>query len=132
MTVVDPQPLISAIKAAVESRGVAFGDGRKPTALGTKPWVVAWFDSGVVDNRSMASRDGWSMVGTFHSYGLTVESARIANRALRNAVLDLHGATVGGRTVHMPEHLTSLPMQRDDDTDPPLFDVIDEWRIRTS
>jgi hypothetical protein len=124
-TVVDPQPLVLAVKAAVEAAGVAFGDGAKPVVTGSRPWVVAWFDAGQVDDRSLRSRDGWSMVGTFHCLGLTPESARIAARALRGALLGLHLASVGGRTVQMPENVTSLPLQRNDDVNPPLFDVID-------
>jgi hypothetical protein len=34
--------------------------------------------------------------------------------------------------VLMPEQLTSLPLQRDDDLNPPLFDAVSEWRIRTT
>lgn len=130
--IVNPQPVIAAIKAAVEGAGFAFGDSRKPAVVGTKPWVVAWFDAGIVEDRTMRSRDGWSMVGTFHSVGLTPEAARIAARAVRNAVLGLHLAVIDGRTVQMPENLSSLPMQRDDDVDPPIFDQVDEWRIRTT
>lgn len=130
--VVDPQPVVAAVKAAVEALGVAFGDAQKPTALAGRPYVVAWFDAGTVDDRSLLSRDGWSIVGTFHSVGLTPEAARIAARAVRTAVLGLHRTVIGGRGVLMPENLSSLPLQRDDDVNPPIFDQIDEWQIRTS
>jgi hypothetical protein len=129
---VTAQPLVAAIASGMTSAGVAFGDGVKPAVSGTKPWVVGWFDAGTIDNRSMRSRDGWSCVATFHSFGLTAESARIANRALRTVVLGLHRAAVGGRVLLMPENLVSVPMSRDDDVDPPLFLQIDEWRFRTS
>jgi hypothetical protein len=131
-TIVNPQPVILAVKAAVEAAGVAFGDAKKPAVLAGRPWVLAWFDAGTVGDRSMVSRDGWATVGTFHSYGLTPESSRIAARAVRAAVLGLHRTTIDGRVVQMPVNLTSLPMQVDYDVDPPLFDVVDEWQIRTS
>lgn len=132
MTTPTAQPLVAAISAGLTAAGVAFGDGKKPTVAAGKPWVVGWFDAGTVDNRSLRSRDGWVCVGTFHSFGLTPESARIANRALRSVVLGLHLTTVGGRVVQMPENLVAVPMSRDDDADPAVFLLIDEWRIRVA
>lgn len=127
------QPLVQAIKTAVESAGIPFGDAHRPVITDpNSPWVVGWFDAGMVDDRSMKFRDGWSLVGTFHSLGRTPHAARIAAKAVRTAILGLHLSAIDGRTVLMPENLTSLPMQRDDDEQPPLFDVIDEWRIRTT
>jgi hypothetical protein len=93
---------------------------------------VGWFDAGTIDNRSLRSRDGWVCVATFHSFGLTPESARIANRVIRGVVLALHRTVIGGRTVQMPENLVSVPMSRDDDADPAQFLQIDEWRIRAA
>lgn len=129
--VVDAQPIVAAIKAALAG-DVLLGEGVKPKNVGDEPYVVAFFDAGTVGNRSLVSRDGWSLVGTFHASGLTPESARVAVRKLRAAILGLHLTTVGGRTLLMPEHLSGTPMQRDDDADPPLFIQIDEWRFRTS
>lgn len=125
------QPLVDALRTALTGAGIAFGDGRMPNGATTR-YIVAWFDDGTVTDRSLLSRDGWSAVGTFHCYGQTPEAARYAYRALTDAALGLHGQTVGGRTVLMPEQLTSLPLSRDDDLDPPLFDQIAEWRFRTT
>ena len=130
--VVDAQPLIDAIKTAVTAAGVAIAEGRKPTVVAGKPYIVAFFDAGSVEDRSLRSRDGWSMVGSFQCAGLIPESARFAARKLRAAVLGLHGQTFAGRTLQLPSHLGPLPMQRDDDADPPLFIQIDEWRLRLS
>ena len=130
--VVDARPVVAAIKAAVTAGGVAFGDGKKPTVDDGDPYVVAFFDSGTVDDRSLVSRDGWSITGTFHCSGLTPDASRIATRRLREAVLGLWGATIDGRTVRMPVQLVGRPMDRDDDADPSLFIQVDEWRIRLS
>lgn len=130
--VVDARPVVDAIEAAVIAGGVAFGDGVKPADVGTKPYVVAFFDSGTVDNRSLKSRDGWVITGTFHNSGLTPDAARIATVKLRAAILGLHGQTIAGRQVKMPENLVARPMDRDDDADPPLFIQVDEWRLRLS
>jgi hypothetical protein len=128
VTVVDAQPLIDAIKAAVT--GVAYAEGKKPAVTAGLPYVVAWFDAGSVTNRSLRSRDGFELVGTFQCYGNSPESVRLAVRKVRAAVFGLFGATVAGRTVQMPEHLPGPPMDRDDDVDPPLWWQTDGWRFR--
>jgi hypothetical protein len=125
------QPVIDALKAALQTAGVTLGDGVKPVGA-TSRYIVAWFDAGTIDDRSLASRDGFSLVGTFHCYGSTPEAARFASQALTAAVLGLHRQQIGGRAVLMPEQLTSLPLQRDDNLNPPLFDAVSEWRFRTS
>ena len=130
--VVDAQPIIAAIKAAVTASGVLFSEGVKPPGIGNRPYIVGFFDSGTIDNRSLAGRDGFSLVGTFHCAGLTPESARVAVRRLRSAVLGLHLTVAGGRQFQRPEHLVGLPMQRDDDADPALFIAVEEWRFRAT
>jgi hypothetical protein len=130
--VVDAQPLIDAIKAEVTAAGVAIAEGKKPTVSAGRPYIVAFYDSGAVDDRSLRSRDGWAMVGSFQCAGLSPESARFAARKLRGALLALHGATFGDRALQMPAHLGPLPMQRDDDAEPVLFIQIEEWRLRLS
>lgn len=132
VTAVNPQPLIDAIKAAVELLGVRFGDGKEPARNGTLPWIVAWFDAGTYTARSLLGGDGWSTVGVFHCCGLTPASARIAVRRLSTALYGLHSTDIGGRTVHMPQQLSATPLDRDDDADPPVFVQVVEWRLRTS
>ena len=128
--VVDAGLLVAAIKTAMT--GIAYGEAAKPTVTAGSPYVVAWFDSGTVGDRSLRSRDGFSLVATFQCYGSSPESVRIAVRKVRAAVFSLFGTTVGGRTVLMPESLASPPMQRDDDVQPPLWWQADEWRFRTT
>lgn len=130
--VVNASPLIDAIKTAVTTAGVAFSEGRKPTVDAGKPWIVAFFDAGQVEDRTLLSRDGWSMIGSFQCAGLTPESARFAARKLRGALLGMRGQVFDGRALHLPSHLGPLPLQRDDDADPVVFIQIDEWRFRTT
>lgn len=130
MTTPTAQPLVAAIAAGLTSAGVAFGDGRKPTVAAGKPWVVGWF-APTIDDRSLRSRDGWVCVVTFQCFGLTPESARIASRAVSSVLLGMHRTTVGGRTVQLPENLSSV-QGRDDDTEPPTHMVAEDWRIRTT
>lgn len=132
--IVDAQPLIDAVKAAVSAGGAAgvpVDVGRKP-ANATTRWIVLWPDTGTVDDRSLKSRDGWSIVLPAQCYGLTPEAAAYAVRKYGAAILGLHGTVVAGRTVHMPVHERPPPLSRDDDADPPIFMQYDEWRIRTS
>ena len=130
--VVDPQPLVAALAAAMAAQGIAYAEGKKPTVTAGSPYIVGWFDSGTVENRSLMSRDGWSTVVTLQSYGNSPESVRVAVRKGRAAVLALYGQAVAGRTVQLPSQSPPPPMQRDDDVQPPLFWQSDEWRIRTA
>lgn len=128
--VVDPRPVVDAIESALLAGGVVFGDSVKPADVGAKPYVVGFFDAGTVTDKTMRSRDGWAIVGSFHCSGLSPDSSRFAVLKLRAAILGLRGQTLGGRIAQMPEHLVGRPMGRDDDADPPLFIAYDEWRIR--
>lgn len=128
--VVDARPVVDAIEAALLAGGVVFGDSVKPANVGTKPYVVGFFDAGTITDQTMKSRDGWSIVGSFHCSGLSPDSARFAVIKLRAAILGLQGQTIGGRTVLKPTHEVGRPMDRDDDADPPLFIQFDEWRLR--
>lgn len=130
MPVVDAQPLADALAAAMTAEGIAYAEGRKPTVAAGRPYVVGWFDQGVIGDQTMRFRDGWSMVVVLQSYGLSPDSVRVAVRKARAAVLGLAGDAVAGRVVQMPTHQASPPMQRDDDVDPPLWWQADEWRIR--
>lgn len=134
VTVVNQQPLIDAIKAAVIAGGVAFGDGAKPANVGNTPYIVAFFDAGAVESQSLKSRDGWSTTVAAHCSGLSPEAARIAVRRLKAAMLDLHGQVIDGRQVRVmsQDGWRPPPMQRDDDADPTLFIQYDEWRFYTS
>lgn len=133
ITVVDAQPYADAIKAAVDAQGIPYAEGRKPAGLGTGvPYIVGWLDSGRVENRSLRSRDGFSLVVVLQSYGFSPDSVRFAVRKGRAAIASLAGATVGGRVVLLPSHEPAPPMGRDDDADPPLWWASDQWRFRTS
>lgn len=128
--VVDAQPLATAIKAAIT--GIAVGEGVKPSVAAGAPYVVVWFDSGRVTDKSLRSRDGFDLVAVFQCYGGDPDAVRFGIRKVREAAFNLADATVGGRTVQMPEHGGAPPMQRDDKAQPPLWWQSDEWRFRTT
>jgi len=130
--VVDAQPFADAIGAALTVQGIAHAEGRKPTVAAGLPYIVWWLDAGTVEDRSLRSRDGFSLVLVLQCYGLSVDAVRFAVRKGRSAVLSLSHATVGGRVLMVPEHSPGPPMSRDDDADPPIWWQSDEWRLRTS
>jgi hypothetical protein len=124
---------VSALTDAVAPTvGVPVGVGKQPTRDGTKPFVVIYPDGGLRSAVTMRANDGLAETWVCHSFGLTPESAAIAERKLAAAIYALHRASVGGRVVQYPEQLSTVPLQRDDDADPPLYDLITEWRLPTS
>jgi hypothetical protein len=133
VTVVDPAPLIAAVRDSVTAQNVAVAVGRRPGNVGPRmPWVVMWPDGGMVTDRSLLSRDGFELVAPFQCYGLEPESAIVAVRKVRTAMESLTGQVVAGRTILAPSHTAPPVLSRDDDADPPLFMYYDEWRIRTT
>lgn len=129
--VVAAQPLVEAIEAAIGGEGLAVGNAEKPAAASGRPYVVAWFDAGTVEDKTLRSRDGFYLTGVFQVYGFDPDSVQWAVPKLRAAIMSLHGTVIAGRTVLMPSHLASPPMSRDDKADPPLWWQVDEWRFRT-
>ena len=132
LPVVDVQPFSDAVEAALNVQGIAHAEGKKPTVAAGLPYIVWWLDPGTVTDRTMASRDGLSVVLVLQSYGLSPDSVRVALRKGRVAMASLVGDTVGAWVLLPPEHTPGPPMQRDDDADPPIWWQSDEWRLRTS
>jgi hypothetical protein len=130
--VVDAQPYADAIKAALTAQGIAHDEGRKPTVAAGLPYIVWWLDPGSVEDRSMRSRDGFSLVVVLQCYGFGPDAVRFALRKGRLAVASLASATVAGRVLMVPSQDPPPPMQRDDGADPPLWWQSDVWRLHTS
>lgn len=124
--------LTNAIVPALASDGVPVGIGKQPAAVGTKPFIVIWPDAGVRSALTMRANDGNTETWTCHCLGLTPEAVDVAVRKLTAAIYALHRTVVDGRIVQYPEQLSAVPLSRDDDVDPPLFDSIVEWRFTTS
>jgi hypothetical protein len=131
--VVDAQPYADAVKAAMAAQSIPYAEGRKPASVPVgSPYVVGWFDPGRVENRSLRSRDGFSVVVVLQSYGSSPDSVRFAVRKGRMAIASLAGTAAGDRVILPPSHEPPPPMERDDDASPPLWWQSDEWRLRTS
>lgn len=111
---------------------IPVGVGKRPVLDGTKPFVVIWPDGGVHSAATMKANDGLSETWVCHCMGLTPESASVAFQKLTTAIYALHRTVVSGRVVQYPENLSSLPLSRDDDVNPPLYDFTTEWRLSTS
>jgi dienelactone hydrolase len=129
--VLNVNPLVAAIDAAVTAAGVPFGDSNRPgDVVAGKPYVVGYCDGGQITDESLRSRDGVTVGCVFHSYGLSPDSVRIGRKALLVAVFGLGGTVVDGWTVHVPVHEAPVPMDRDDNVNPPLYWQTDEVTIR--
>lgn len=129
---IDPQPFAAAVKSAVEAQSIAYAEAKKPTVAAGAPYIVGWPGSGLVFDRSLLSRDGFSVDVVLHAYGGSPDSVRVAVRKGRTAIESLSGDTVGGRVVLPPVHQSSPPMQRDDTGTSPIWWQPDYWRIPTS
>jgi hypothetical protein len=124
--------LTDALKAAL-APDVPIGVGDQPGNVGKKPFIVVWADAPVRSQRVMnGTSDAQTTTLVCHCFGLTAASAEIAERKLAAAIYGLYGTDVDGRRVQYPEQLSSLPLTRDDDVSPPLYDLVVEWRLRTS
>lgn len=124
--------LTDPITVALGAVGVPVGIGGRPANVGTKPFVVIWPDAPVRSAVTMKANDGQTTTLVCHCLGLTPAAAVIAERKLADALYGLFGATVDGRVLRYPEQLSSLPLTRDDDVSPPLYDLAVEWRLRTT
>jgi len=123
--------LLENLKTAVVA-SVPMEYGRQPTRVGTKPWVVAWPDAGTVYSATMKWNDGEDLTITFRHYGLTPESAAFATKRVRTACLAQLHSTADGRQVWSVEQLTAVPLDREDETDPPAYVYADEYRFRST
>lgn len=124
--------VIDALTAQLTAADVLWGVAARPANAGGKPVVVIWPDGPVRTAATLADGRGeQTTVLVCHCLGLTPESAEIAERRLADAVYALYGAVIDGQSVTYPVQDWAQPMVRDDDTDPPLYDLAVEWRLRT-
>lgn len=131
--VLDINPLIAAIDAAVTARGVPFGDSNRPSDLiQDQPYVVAFNDGGRITDQSLVSRDGMRVSIVFQTYAWSPDAVRIGRRKAIEAFFGLAGTTVGGWYVHLPVHNASMAIEREDKLSPPLFWQSDDFGVRLS
>lgn len=124
--------LTNAVLPILATDGVPVGVGKRPTVDGTKPYIVIWPDAAVRSAVTMKANDGATETWVCHCLGLTPDSVDVAVRKLTTAVYGLYRTVVDGRRVHYPEQLAALPLTRDDDVNPPLYDLTVEWRLSTT
>lgn len=91
-----------------------------------------WPDAPVRSAARLDLTTGQTTTIVCHCLGLTAESAAIGEAKLAAAVYGLYQTTVDGRFVQYPEQLSALPLARDDDVSPPLYNLVVEWRLRTT
>lgn len=128
---VNVNPLVDALRSSLAAVGVPFGDSNRPSDVTIgKPYVVAFFDGGRVWDRSLLSRDQVSLSVVFFTYAETPGSARVGRSKLIAAIESLAGQTFGGWVCHLPVHVETLPMEREDKVNPPLYWSTDDFMFR--
>jgi hypothetical protein len=124
--------LTDALVDACTAQGVLAKVGDRPADTGSLPFVVIWEYAPVRTAQTMDLGQRETTTLVCHCAGLTEQAARIAEAKLSAAVYSLYRTTVDGRTVAYPEQLAAMPLIRDDDQSPPLYDLAVEWRLRTT
>lgn len=117
--------------AALEAAGLSVGDGSGKGL--TAPYCVVYTDLGDLDG-PMGDRFADAEQHFFvHSIGLDRNGAQWEADKARVALLGTP-ITVEGREVMYvnPEPGGSLPVQRDDDIQPPLYYAVDEYVLATT
>lgn len=130
---VDINPLVAALDAACTSRGVPFGDSNRPDDLVTDdPYVVCHTDSGLLTDKSLLGRDGVTVTLVLHSYAWSPQGVRAGRRKVLEALYSVVGSVLGGWKVNVPVHLEALPIEREDQLNPPLYWQTDNFSVRLS
>jgi hypothetical protein len=129
LTIPQGRPHTAAVVTTLETAGLTVGDG---TGAGlTTPYVVVYTDSGDVDGPLGDRYADLTQTVFIHAVGTGPEQAQWAADKARAALLTT-AVTVAGRTVLYLDHVTSVPVRRDDSIRPPLFLAIDQFALATT
>lgn len=130
---VNINPLVAALDAACTSRGVPFGDSNKPTdVVPDSPYVVCHTDGGLLTDKSLRSRDGIRVSLVLHTYAWSPDGVRAGRRKVIDALYSVVGSALGGWIVNVPVHQEALPIEREDQPNPPLYWQTDAFTVRLS
>lgn len=130
---VNVNPLVQALDVACTSRGIPFGDSNRPDdAVIDSPYVVVHTDGGRLTDKSLLSRDGVTVSIVFHTYAWSPDGARAGRRKVIDALFSVVGSVVGGWIVNVPVHQEALPIEREDQVNPPLYWQTDSFTVRLS
>lgn len=94
----------------------------------TLPYAVVYGDSGSATQSNFRGQSGWRQWAMrVTSVGSTPEQARWCAERVETALLDIR-PTVTGRKCSTVDKTLALPVQRDDDVDPAVFYIPDEFQ----
>lgn len=119
----------AAVVATLEAVGLTVGDGSGKGL--TAPYAVVYADLGGLDGPMGDRYADLDQTVFVHGVGTGPEQAQWVADKARVALLTT-AITVTGRSVMCVEHVTSVPVQRDDDVTPPLYYSVDEYLLSTT
>lgn len=127
----DINALVAALDTALTAAGVPFGDSNRPSdVVQDQPYVVGFFDGGLIVDRTLLGRDGIEVSVVLHTYGWSPDSVRVGRRKTLGALFGLARTTAGTWLVHTPVHNAALSIAREDRMNPPLYWQTDDFTIR--
>ena len=118
-----------AVIAALRAAQLSVGDG---SGVGlTAPYVVVYADLGVLDGPMGDRFADLDQTVFVHGCGTTVEQAQWAADKARVTLLT-GSLALDGRAVLYVDHVTSQPVQRDDDISPSVYFTVDQFTVSTT
>lgn len=121
---------VDAVVGVLEAAGLTVYLGGAPPSI-SPPYCVMYPEPGAAVRASLADdRTGFQGVVQLTCVGATAEQA--LNYADRAAAAMSPALLVTARTAWRPEALDGQPVQRDDDTIPPVFYAVARWRLRST
>lgn len=129
LTVPSGRTHTAGVIACLQTAGLTVGDA---SGVGlTAPYTVVYTDLGATDGPLGDRYADLDQTLIVHGVGTGPEQAQWEADKARVALLTT-AITVDGRTVLYVEHTSSQSVQRDDDTQPPLFYAVDTYTLSTT
>jgi hypothetical protein len=111
-------------------------DGRVPDGA-LPPYVVVWFARLMPESYARPDSASLRMVSdrvvltvTTHSVHVNAQACRAIAGRVRDALLD-YVPGISGRTCLPIRHVDGQPIQLDEMTGTPIYDIADMWRLET-
>lgn len=131
MTTPTVLPLVTALQAALEAVPLTVYLGGAPAVAALpKRYAVLYPDSGTASAASLA--DDRTTLGSLVQITYVATTPDGALGAADQGRAALATLSVSGRQSWRPEELGGPPLQRDDDTTPPLYYLPVQYRLRST
>lgn len=129
LTVPSGRVQTAAVIATLQAAGLTVGDGSGAGLSGK--YAVVYADLGVPDGPMGDRFADLDQTVFVHSCGSSAEQAQWVGDKTRAALL-AGALSIDGRAVLYVDHVTSQPVQRDDDISPSVFYAVDQYTVATT